>query len=99
MGKVVRILDGDTIEVIEDKGVLTRVRLNGIDAPEKEQPFGQRSRQALTTLTAGKIVRVEGTKRDRYGRCLAPSGSTQVILMQHKSLMAWLGPIGTEASR
>ena len=55
-GLVVRILDGDTIEILQDNGERTRVRLNGIDAPEKGQPFGQRSRQALTTLTAGKRV-------------------------------------------
>lgn len=91
MGKVVRILDGDTIEVIEDKGVLTRVRLNGIDAPEKEQPFGQRSRQALTTLTAGKIVRVEGTKRDRYGRLLGTVwlDSSDINAAQIINGMAW----------
>lgn len=43
-GRVVRILDGDTLEVLQQNGELTRVRLNGIDAPEKAQPFGQRSR-------------------------------------------------------
>jgi len=44
-GRIVRVLDGDTVEVLETGNRLTRVRLAGIDAPEKSQPFGQRSRQ------------------------------------------------------
>lgn len=47
-GRVVRVLDGDTIEVLQNSGALSRVRLAGIDAPEKKQPFGQRSRQSLS---------------------------------------------------
>lgn len=69
-GRVVRILDGDTLEVLQQNGELTRVRLNGIDAPEKAQPFGQRSRQALTEMTAGKVVHIAGNNRDRYDRLL-----------------------------
>ncbi|KVJ48977.1 hypothetical protein AWS31_06165 [Enterobacter hormaechei subsp. steigerwaltii] len=47
-GRVVRVLDGDTVEILETGNRVTRVRLAGIDAPEKSQPFGQRSRQALS---------------------------------------------------
>ena len=45
-----------------------RVRLSGIDAPERAQPFGERSRQNLSRLVAGKPVEVRWHKRDRYGR-------------------------------
>lgn len=91
MGQVVRILDGDTIAVLQDNGHRTRVRLNGIDAPEKGQPFGQRSRQALTTLTAGKRVHVEGNNRDRYSRLLGTVwyGSTDINAAQIIIGMAW----------
>ena len=49
-GRVVRVLDGDTVEVLEPDNRLTRVRLAGIDAPEKSQPFGQRCRQAHSAM-------------------------------------------------
>ena len=41
-GRIVRVLDGDTVEVLEPGNQLKRIRLAGIDAPEKSQPFGQR---------------------------------------------------------
>lgn len=53
-GKVVRILDGDTLDVLQEGNKISRIRLEGIDAPEKSQPYGQRSRQMLTMLTANK---------------------------------------------
>jgi endonuclease YncB( thermonuclease family) len=45
-----------------------RVRLAGIDAPEKGQPFGQRAKEAMSELVYGKPVRMECLKTDRYGR-------------------------------
>ena len=69
-GRVVRVLDGDTIEILESGNRLTRVRLAGIDAPEKSQPFGQRSRQALSSMVAQRTVTVTGGDTDRYGRLL-----------------------------
>jgi endonuclease YncB( thermonuclease family) len=65
---VVRISDGDTLVVLDREFVQHKIRLAGIDAPEKGQPFGQRSKQALSDCAAGKNVEVEGSKRDRYGR-------------------------------
>lgn len=69
-GPVVRVMDGDTIEILQDTHERTRIRLAGIDAPEKNQPFGQRSRQFLTRLVAQRHVRVSGDEHDRYGRVL-----------------------------
>ena len=85
-----RVLDGDTVEVLEPGNRLTRVRLAGIDAPEKSQPFGQRSRQALTALTADKSVHVSGSTQDRYGRLLGTiwSDTTDINAVQVKTGMA-----------
>ena len=70
IGKVVRVADGDTISVLDANQQLYKVRLAGIDAPEKAQPFGDVSREHLASLLAGKEVRVEFSKTDRYGRLL-----------------------------
>ncbi|EKO7480436.1 thermonuclease family protein [Salmonella enterica] len=67
---VTRVLDGDTVEVTEAKQTV-RVRLVDIDAPEKAQPYGQKSKQHLLELVKGGgsvMVQVKG--KDRYGRVL-----------------------------
>jgi len=66
-GKVVGILDGDTIEVMHG-GKPERVRLNGIDCPEKGQAFGNRARQYTSELAFGRVVTVQAMGHDRYGR-------------------------------
>ena len=55
-GKVVAVSDGDTLTVLDDSQSLHRVRLHGIDAPEKGQPYGMRAKQQLATLAFGKPV-------------------------------------------
>ncbi|HCC8071318.1 TPA: thermonuclease family protein [Klebsiella aerogenes] len=75
-GTVTRVLDGDTVEVktLPSNVLVTeapiRVRLNGIDAPEKKQPYGQRSRQYLASLVGGKQITVAVDGQDRYHRTL-----------------------------
>ncbi|MFU2883559.1 thermonuclease family protein [Pseudomonas aeruginosa] len=68
-GPVIAILDGDTIDVLIDRQPV-RVRLAQIDAPEKRQAFGTRSRQALSALVFRQSVTVADAGRDRYGRVL-----------------------------
>ena len=68
-GEVVRIIDGDTIDVLVDKRPV-RVRLVDIDAPEKRQAFGERSRQALADLVFRRQVLVVEKNTDRFGRTL-----------------------------
>lgn len=68
-GKVVAVLDGDTITVLQDRAQ-TRVRIAGIDAPEKRQAFGQRSKQSMSECAFGKSVEVQWVKIDRYGRTI-----------------------------
>ncbi len=67
-GIVVGVSDGDTITVLDAERQQHKIRLSGIDAPEKEQPFGQRSKENLSRLVFNKEVAVEWTKRDRYKR-------------------------------
>ena len=69
-GRVVAVTDGDTIKVLDSNNTEHKIRLTGIDAPERKQPFGNTSRKNLAKLVAGKEVFVESDKSDRYGRIL-----------------------------
>ncbi|QID19375.1 thermonuclease family protein [Nitrogeniibacter mangrovi] len=66
--RVVRVTDGDTIVVLDDKQTQHRIRLAAIDAPERKQAFGQVSRQHLAQLVLKKRVTVVWTNVDRYQR-------------------------------
>ncbi|ECD1574141.1 thermonuclease family protein [Salmonella enterica subsp. enterica serovar Virchow] len=99
VGKVVRVLDGDTFELLVDQQPV-RIRVTGIDAPEKDQPFGQRSRQSLADMVDGNPVAVRVKGKDRYGRTLgavyakicapsAPCHAVYVNAEQVKTGMAW----------
>ncbi len=67
-GKVVKVVDGDTGYVLDANYEQHKVRLAGIDAPERKQAYGLASRKHLASIVAGKQVAVEYQKRDRYGR-------------------------------
>jgi len=54
--KVINIVDGDTIDVLDGRGEKLRIRLLGIDAPEREQPFGKKSMLYLKKIINGKSV-------------------------------------------
>lgn len=68
--RVVGISDGDTLTCLTAEKAQERIRLRGIDAPERKQPFGARSKQALSDLTFGKTATVYWTQRDRWGRII-----------------------------
>ena len=68
--KVVRVIDGDTVDIRTDRGRV-RVRLRCIDAPESKQYYGWRSRWKLSRLVGGETVRIAASGTDRYGRLLA----------------------------
>ncbi len=99
-GKVVRILDGDTIEVLQGK-TTHRVRLAGIDAPESSQPFGTmvlrrppfgtKAKRALSAVVGGESVRVDWHKRDRYDRLVGKVtlDGADVNLSLVESGLAW----------
>lgn len=90
-GSVVALSDGDTITVLDAGKTQHKIRLAGIDAPEKKQPFGDRSRQSLASLVFGKNVRVEYSKTDRYGRIVGKVlvNDVDASLEQVKRGLAW----------
>ena len=65
--KVVRVIDGDTIEVVHN-GVPVRILLRGVDCPEKGQPYGNTAKQFTSEKTVGKLVTVKVKEIDKYGR-------------------------------
>ncbi|MCA6430843.1 MAG: thermonuclease family protein [Cytophagales bacterium] len=68
-GKVVAVLDGDTIDLLDGNNTV-RIRLNGIDAPEKSQAYGQASKKYASQWLFGKHVRVRVHNQDKYGRSI-----------------------------
>jgi endonuclease YncB( thermonuclease family) len=90
-GTVVSVADGDTVTVLTDEQTERKVRLNGIDAPEHGQPFGEASKQHLSALVFGKVVQVEGHETDRYGRLVGVLllNGQDVNLEQLKAGQAW----------
>lgn len=68
-GKVIKVVDGDTIDVLYQSRPV-RIRLNGIDAPEKGMLFGKKAKQFVIDLAAQRIVSVIVTDTDRYGRSI-----------------------------
>ena len=90
-GKVVKITDGDTLVVLDAGNTQHKIRLSGIDAPETNQPFGKRSKEALSALVAGQRVEVDWHKHDRYGRIVGKviAQGKDVNLAQIRTGMAW----------
>ena len=74
--QAVKVSDGDTLNVqkVENGkfvGEVMKIRMFGIDAPEKTQDYGIESKQALEKLVSGKTLEIEEKNRDRYGRTIA----------------------------
>ena len=88
---VVGIADGDTITVIDGQKQQHKIRLAGIDAPERAQPFGQRSKQHLSELVFGKDATLDCAKVDRYHRevCVVLIDGKDANLAQVEAGMAW----------
>ena len=91
VGKVIKVTDGDTVNVLTSDFETHRIRLSGIDAPEKKQAFGSRSKQALADLIDGKTVNVEYNKLDKYQRVVGKItfNGQDVNLRQIKLGLAW----------
>ena len=91
VGQVVGVSDGDTITLISEDKSQHKIRLAGIDAPEKAQAFGQASKQSLSEMVFKKEVTVLWTKRDRYQRLVGKvlMNDMDVCLEQIKRGMAW----------
>jgi endonuclease YncB( thermonuclease family) len=90
-GRVVGVTDGDTITLLDDSRQQHKIRIAGIDAPERKQPFGNRSKQHLSLLAYGKQATADCYKRDRYGRliCTVYVSGQDMGLAQLDNGMAW----------
>ena len=91
-GKVTKVLDGDTVDILVADALPTRIRLAQIDAPEKSQEFGLEARQTLSDLVLGKEVSVDFEKRDGYGRVigLVKLNGVDVNLLMVQVGLAWV---------
>lgn len=91
VGTVVGVADGDTLTLLAADRVSHRIRLDGIDAPERSQPFGQRARQSLAALAHGRTALADCGKQDRYGRavCRVTVDGIDVGLEQVRRGLAW----------
>lgn len=90
-GQVIGISDGDTLTLLQEHTEL-KIRLAAIDAPEKDQPFGQKSKQSLSDFCFKKTATAEIVDKDRYGRYVAvvSCGKTIVNDAQVQAGMAWV---------
>jgi len=90
-GKVVKITDGDTLYALDANNKQHKIRLAGIDAPERKQAYGLASRKHLASIVAGQQVTVGYQKRDRYGRIVGKVlfGGIDACLEQVKTGFAW----------
>jgi micrococcal nuclease len=70
-GKVVKVFDGDTFEILLEGKTTAKVRMEGIDAPEGGMPYYRVSKRFLTELCAGEIVKIVIKEKDQYGRYVA----------------------------
>jgi endonuclease YncB( thermonuclease family) len=91
IGKAIAVADGDTITVLGTDNTQHKIRLNGIDAPESNQEFGEASKLTLSDLVLDRQVAVVWNRTDRYNRILGTVtvGSFDVGLMQLKVGLAW----------
>lgn len=90
-GRVIGVTDGDTITVLDAQRQQHKIRLAGIDAPEKAQPFGQASKKHLSDLVFNRDVILDCGKTDRYRRkiCVVMIDGQDANLTQVKAGMAW----------
>ena len=91
-GKVVKVADGDTITILNSQNKQIKIRLYGIDAPEKAQDFGNVSKEHLANLVAGKNIDATVIDIDRYGRSVSRINidGKEVAEEMLKSGLAWL---------
>jgi endonuclease YncB( thermonuclease family) len=89
-GKVVGIVDGDTYDVLLNGNETIRIRMEGIDAPEKGMPFYKKAKNYLSELCFGKEVRLEIHETDDYGRKIAFTYLEDGTELSHEMIKAGL---------
>nr|WP_261789213.1 thermonuclease family protein [Thauera aminoaromatica] len=90
-GRIISVADGDTVTLLDANLRQHKIRLSGIDAPERRQPFGNRSRLHLGALVFGRQVTAYCPKTDRYKRavCRLEVDGVDANLAQLEAGMAW----------
>jgi len=90
-GKVIRVADGDTLTIRTAQPLDYRIRINGIDAPEKGQAYGDRAKQNLVRLALGRQAQLDCYKVDQYRRkvCRVFVAGKDVGLEHVRVGMAW----------
>ena len=90
-GRVVGVTDGDTLTLLDTSNQTHKIRLAGIDAPEKKQDFGQKAKVSLSALAYGRAARASCQKKDRYRRdvCVVSIDRKDVGLEQVRTGLAW----------
>jgi endonuclease YncB( thermonuclease family) len=88
---VIEVTDGDTIKAQTQDSKVLAIRIAGIDAPERDQPFGLESQRNLADITLLRAVTLEPQKRDKYGRIVAKVfvDGRDVGLAQVRAGLAW----------
>lgn len=89
--RVVGVSDGDTIKVLSNDRKQIKCRLHGVDAPEKNQAFGQRSKDSLSDMVFQKFVDVAVVDQDQYGRsvCRISLNGMDINKVQLQRGMVW----------
>ncbi|MFA5652732.1 MAG: thermonuclease family protein [Desulfomonilia bacterium] len=100
-GKLVKVIDGDTVEVLR-QGKAQRIRLAEIDCPERGQAYGAKAKQFVLDLAAGQIVSIEERDVDRYGRTIGevflPDGRSLNRELVRSGLAHWYRRYSNDAS-
>ena len=90
-GTVIKVVDGDTVTILDRDRKQFKVRVAGIDAPERRQPYYDVSKQNLSRLAYNRVVTVDWRKHDRYGRIVGNVrvAGEDVGLAQVRAGLAW----------
>lgn len=103
VGKVVRVLDGDTIELLDANMRTHRIRLAGVDAPEKAQAYGARAKQCLADKVYGQNITAQTSGSDRYGRLIGrlfnAGADVNLALVQEGCAWVYRQYVGTLGAR
>ena len=90
-GLVVGVSDGDSLTLLDAEKRQHKIRLQGIDAPEMKQAYGQKSKESLSKLVFNKTIKVNWSKKDRFGRMVGQVmlADIDICLEQVRRGMAW----------
>jgi len=90
-GKVIKVADGDTVTILTSENKQVKIRLDGIDCPERKQDFGTKAKNFTNSLCYGKVIKVNVKGLDRYGRTLGVVWAGSVNLNEEllRNGLAW----------